>query len=292
VNRNGAATLLAHFTATSHPETSGNLDRWTQNGVEGYNRAWVQRAAFDGASPSGTHAYRMRYGDSVGNVPGGAPNGLAEFGLVFPADYGADVYLQWKLFIPDGSDGNGPALNFVNGQGGSQVKLIRVWTLKNGESMSSDGAESYAQGTNLGCSEFSSNGLQPIYNLRNWNGGAIVSDSGGPDQWYVTQHPASGVRDSLFKDAANYGRWATLRCHYKLATEEVTDTASPSNGIGQTWLDGVLLNGSGTDFRSYPGPTPTRDWRYAYLMGPRDVTTYPDEVMWIDDVRVYKGGFP
>lgn len=286
--------LLATFSATEHAESSGAPVRWTQNGVTGYNRRYVERVAFTGGSPSGSHAYRLNYGDSVGNVEGGvSPGGIAEFGLVFPEDYGDELWLQWEQYVPSAPDDpNGPPFNVSPGEGLGQFKVLRAWPLVPGESLSEDGAESYGSDAKMGFSEYSAAGCTATYGFRYYNDGEPANAGQGGDPWFIVQHPPSGARDQLIVSSALRGRWVTCRARLKVATTEVTDEASPSDGVAQFWADGVLLNGSGTDFRNFPGEAASRNWRYAYLLGARDGKTYPGECLWIDNVKVFKGGFP
>lgn len=290
--------LLATFTATDHAESGGALSRWTQNGVTGYDRANVQRQLFSGGSPSGTHAYKLAWGDSVGNVPGGAPNGRAEFGLVFPEGYGDELVMTWEQYIPAGSDDpNGPALQLTPDDGYRQFKVCRAWCLAPGESLSETGEESYGSNQKMGVSDFGigAAGGYITYNFRSWDGGTITSGSQGGDPDFISglaQHPPSGPRDNVYGTPSLFGRWVPVVARFKLATVEVSDANSPSNGIGQFWVDGVLQNYSGTDFRNYPGDGVSRAFRYAYIVGQRDTNTYPNECVWIDNIRVYKGGLP
>lgn len=282
----GSGILLATFSATDHPETGGNLDRWTQNGVEGYNRAFVQRAAFSG-SPSGSHAYRMRWWDSIAGS--GLPTGArAEFGLILPADYGDDLRLTWDQYIPEGE--HGPALNLIPTDGLGQFKILRAWPLLEGETISNDGSESYGGDGKMGFSEFT-NGITSTYAFRYYDVGGNSSGLQGGDPWFIPQHPVSGAKDALYNNPVNRGVWMPMKARLKIADVDVVNETGPSTGIAQLWINDVLTNISATDLRNYPGPTQSRDWRYVYIVGARDTNTYTDECVWIDNIRVYKGDF-
>lgn len=285
-----ASTLLANFLATNHTESSGNLTRWTQNGVTGYNRRWVSREEFLGGSPSGTHAYKMNLGDSVGNVEEGVTGGIAEFGLVFPEDYGEYLAVEWKQFNPNGV--NGPALNILPGQGLGQFKIFRAWPLNPGETISDDGEESYNSNAKMGFSEFSAAGLTAIYGFRDWNSGSPSNYGQGGDPWFITQHPPSGAKDQFIVNPSRNGQWNTCRVLLRVQDQEVTDVSGPGNGIAKFWINGILINSSGEDFRNFPGEGISRIFRYACIFGSRDGKTYPNECVWIDDIKVYKNGFP
>jgi hypothetical protein len=224
-------------------------------------------------------------------VPGGATGGIGEFGLVLPEDYGDELFVEWQQFIPTGT--NGPALNLTPGDGLGQFKILRAWPLAPGQSVTDDGQSSYGSDAKMGFSEFSTSGVAATYGFRDWNGGAGATNwPQGGDPWFIAQHPPSETRDALYNNAANRGSWITCRARCKIATADVSDQASPSNGIAQLWINGTLQNGSGSDFRNFPGTGVSRAWRYAYIVGARDVNTYPNECTWLDNIKVYTGGFP
>lgn len=205
--------------------------------------------------PEGANVYSLefRQGESI-NIAEQRWQGMADL---------TEVYLEWSLYMPDGSEtpSLGPACE-VQGPGAND-KFLRVWS--DPEDTSRIGASTFGSGG------VGSLGLEYRYN-------------DGSELWAMGQGPAPYPTTPLITPAL-LGQWVRIRIHFKTAT------AANNDGVAQFWInDSLVLDVP--DLANYPYPSGAGNtYTDGYLLGAANSGFQAGQKMFIGYFRVSTGGF-
>lgn len=184
-----------------------------------------------------------------------------------------EVYIQWKVWYPDGKDPRlGPKFQPT---GTRNDKLIRLW------------------GTSAADYEVSGVGNSNKVGASTWGTSVGIEyrwGDGRSEQWDIGRCGGGnvGCLDSfpLITDAIR-GRWVKIGFHAKMASSANND------GVAEIYVDGKLLTTGSRALSNFPfGPRARRVFTNGYLYGALGNAPQPGARLYVGEFTVSTGGFP